>query len=299
MENALSHRYLVTSDLSDRSLLAFKRALYFSKLNDGAVDILHVAEGDQPDKVPEVILENAKHEISKVVTEFDSNNYVDNIIIRAGEPHILINQCAAALESKLIVMGAHKKNLVLDMFRGTTAERLMRDARIPVLVRNQRMSGDYASAVFCVVEGDASQIMINAAMDLNILHDADINVIHACEFVASRDQPAIVDDSKSDEKQKSNMVADRATKIYGMINETRLNRVDLKILVEAATPINLIQRAVSEFQADILIVGTKSTVGLERFFLGSVAKEVLRQIDCDILIVPSRREGAGGGEWKT
>jgi universal stress protein E len=295
----LNNRYLVATDLSDRSLLAFKRALYLAKKNAGVVDVFHAIEVDQQGKSAENARESAKNSIEKMISDSDARDIVDNVVIKSGEPHILINEFAGACKSKLIIIGAHKKNMLLDMFRGSTIERLLRDGRAPVLICNQRQSGDYGSALFCVVDDEASRIMINAAAALNVLQEAEVNVVHACEFDPPKGDSDSNGDEKVAEKHKSNMVAERALQIYRLISNSDIRSKDAKILVEGAVPINLIQRAASEFQADICVVGTKSTVGLERFFLGSVAKEVLRQVDCDILIVPSKIEGEEGGAWKT
>jgi len=295
----LNNRYLVATDLSDRSLLAFKRAVYIAKKNAGVVDVLHAVEVDQQGKSAENIRESAKDSIEKMTSDAEARDFVDNVVIKSGEPHVLINEFAEACNSKLILMGAHKKNMLLDMFRGSTIERLLKDGRVPVLICNQRQSGDYGSALFCVVDDEASRIMINAATALNVLQDAEINVVHACEFEPPKGAPDSSGNESVAEKHKSNMVAESALKIYRLISNSDIRSADAKILVEGALPINLVQRAASEFQADICIVGTKSSVGLKRLFLGSVAKEVLRQVDSDILIVPSKSETVKGGAWKT
>lgn len=40
-------------------------------------------------------------------------------------------------------------------------------------------------------------------------------------------------------------------------------------------------------RADLLVVGTHSRTGIEKFFLGSMAEKVLRRAEIDVLVFPS------------
>jgi nucleotide-binding universal stress UspA family protein len=59
--------------------------------------------------------------------------------------------------------------------------------------------------------------------------------------------------------------------------------------VREGTPIEVIKAAVKEIGPDLLLIGTRGRSGLPRVLLGSVAEEVLKSVDVDVLAVPPAR----------
>lgn len=45
-----------------------------------------------------------------------------------------------------------------------------------------------------------------------------------------------------------------------------------------------------EFNADMIVIGTHSRTGLDRFFMGSVAEQVVRHAPIPVLVVPMKNE---------
>ncbi|MBK8009757.1 MAG: universal stress protein [Deltaproteobacteria bacterium] len=62
--------------------------------------------------------------------------------------------------------------------------------------------------------------------------------------------------------------------------------------MEAARPSRLsrivVTKAVKESGVDLLALGTHGYSGLAHTFLGSVAGDLLRDVGCDVLVVPPR-----------
>jgi K+-sensing histidine kinase KdpD len=54
------------------------------------------------------------------------------------------------------------------------------------------------------------------------------------------------------------------------------------------SPASLILSSADEEHADLIVVGTHQRKGLGRFFLGSVAEQVLLDATQDVLVVPRR-----------
>ena len=59
----------------------------------------------------------------------------------------------------------------------------------------------------------------------------------------------------------------------------------LSVVQESASPFRAINRVVKELKPDLVVIGTSRYFMLKRMLLGSVADEVLRNIDSDILVV--------------
>lgn len=58
--------------------------------------------------------------------------------------------------------------------------------------------------------------------------------------------------------------------------------------VRYGPPRTVIGKAVKRIEADLLVLGTRGHSGVAHAFLGSVAGDVLREVPCDVLVVPPR-----------
>lgn len=74
--------------------------------------------------------------------------------------------------------------------------------------------------------------------------------------------------------QASGTGLDIETKLLTVDDQYGLNGISMAV-AESAT----------EWKADLLIVGTSNRKGLDRFFLGSVAEELVKKVDCSIMLV--------------
>jgi len=52
--------------------------------------------------------------------------------------------------------------------------------------------------------------------------------------------------------------------------------------------VEAIAAAVADWEADLLVVGTANRRGLERFFIGSVAEQLVSHVSASILLVRPR-----------
>jgi nucleotide-binding universal stress UspA family protein len=64
---------------------------------------------------------------------------------------------------------------------------------------------------------------------------------------------------------------------------------DWALRVREGTPIEVIRAAVKDNRPDLLLIGTQGRSGLPRVLLGSVAEEVLKSVEVDVLAVPPVR----------
>ena len=68
-----------------------------------------------------------------------------------------------------------------------------------------------------------------------------------------------------------------------------------KAHVRYGSPRQVVQSVVRKTGSDLLVLGTRGHAGAAYAFLGSVAGDLLREVRCDVLVVPpspSRRKAA-------
>jgi nucleotide-binding universal stress UspA family protein len=59
--------------------------------------------------------------------------------------------------------------------------------------------------------------------------------------------------------------------------------------VRYGSPRIVIEKAVKKADTDLLVLGTHGHSGLMLMFIGTVAGDILRNVDCDVLVVPPRQ----------
>lgn len=58
--------------------------------------------------------------------------------------------------------------------------------------------------------------------------------------------------------------------------------------IRPGRPRLVIEHAVKKADTDLLVLGTRGFTGVAHLFLGTVAGDVLRDVACDVLVVPPR-----------
>jgi nucleotide-binding universal stress UspA family protein len=64
---------------------------------------------------------------------------------------------------------------------------------------------------------------------------------------------------------------------------------DFQTVVRYGDARSVIKQEVKKVDADLLLLGTHGHSGVANMFLGTVAGDVLREVRCDVLVVPPRR----------
>jgi nucleotide-binding universal stress UspA family protein len=111
-----------------------------------------------------------------------------SIMVVAGDPFDGILRAAAEIQADLIVMGSHRKQLLLDIFIGTTIERVIRKGSFPVLMVNHDAQRRYERVVAPVDMSDASANALRAALSTRLISDKGATLLHALDAVAVRGQ---------------------------------------------------------------------------------------------------------------
>jgi nucleotide-binding universal stress UspA family protein len=197
-----------------------------------------------------------------------------------GVPHARLSSFASEVEADLLVVGATRRGRIWREILGTTAERVLRAARVPVLVLHQPflqpvrrvlMTTDLSEFSACVHDRAVEVLEIlfsNNPPELRSMLVVDHRVALATslgtEFVEQLGRSAV--ERFLAERQPGPAVDARA----------RVGDPCEEIVVEAQA-----------WQADLLVLGTHGRKGLSRYVFGSVAAAVLRDANRNVLVIPA------------
>ena len=281
---------LVATDFSTRSHGALRRAGLLAQARDAKLTLVHVVDDDQPKDLIEIESREAERILAEQISAMAELRGVQcRPLVVAGNPFDGILRSAGSVGADLIVMGAHRKQLLRDIFVGTTVERVVRTGPYPVLMVNNEARQAYRNAVAAVDMSEPSANAIRAAKSAGVIGDERITLLHAFLPLGKRQMSlagidrAAIDEHVASERQRA------IDELVPFLAANGLGGPNVPLRVEEGEPFEVISRAVEEMRPDLLIIGTHGRAGLLKVLLGSVTEAALRDLDVDILAVPPVR----------
>jgi len=280
-------RILAATDFSTRSNRALRQAGLLAKAGGTQLDIVHVVDDDQPAQMIETERREADRVLAeqmKVMPELSDVRCEAMVVV--GDPFDGILRTAAAAKADLIVMGQHRRQLLRDIFVGTTIERVIRARSFPVLMVNNEAQQHYERILIAVDTSEPSANAILVAKQARLVNESRPTLLHAFQplakgkILAAGSARAAIDEYVASERQRARAEVTAFLAAHGFDRE----QWPLRIEVGAAGEV--LSRSVREMRADLLVMGTRGRSGLLKVLIGSVTEEALRSLDVDILAVP-------------
>ncbi len=182
----------------------------------------------------------------------------------------------------LLVIGSHRRQILRDVFVGTTAERTVRSVNCPVLMVNASPVAPYHHVMFATDLSDGARQAALRAVAIGIMAGVAISVLHVFE--------ALDTNFTMTKEQRESYIADEqaaaSRNLSEFVKSVRLEMSQQTVRLAETSTAEAILKAAKEISADLVVVGTHGRTGFAKFFLGSVAEAVLRGADRDVLAVP-------------
>jgi len=243
------------------------------------LDLVHVDTGETVSRVPPspAVLRQMVERVEPGATT--SGRVVCHALAGTADRRLL--EVAAETEADLLVLGTTRRGTLAGTLLGTTAGRVLRGARTPVLVVRQPLperplrvllTTDLSDhAAFAHARGGALARALCAA------GEAEMRSL----FV----EPPVLGEIEAARRQawlhaERELAAFLGAEVPPTSSTPRLRRGDpaAEIVAEAR-----------EWEADLIVLGTHGRRGALRLFLGSVAETVLRHSPCATLVIPPLR----------
>jgi nucleotide-binding universal stress UspA family protein len=282
-------RLLGATDLSSRSDRALRRAGVLARETGAELVLLSVVDDDQP----AVLVASERREVAMLLAEQSRSMHElqglhTRLRVEAGDPFDVIIRVADAEASDLVVMGEHRRRLLRDMFAGTTIERVLRRGGRPVLMVNSPAERPYRRILAALDLSEPSVGALRAAARFGLLARGSLTVFHAFQPPGKGN---LVLAGMPGEAIAGHVAATAEEARQEVTRFLRGLDLDLgpqlpPILLEEGPPADALRRAVQRLSPDLVVLGTRGHGALKRLILGSVAEEVLRTLECDVLAVP-------------
>jgi nucleotide-binding universal stress UspA family protein len=275
---------LVATDFSEHARRAALRAALLAREHRARrVTLLHVAPG-QP-----ALARALRRRLQDLARELKARTGV-TLAPRLAQGSVVDVIARAAGRFDLLVVGARGMHPLRDLAIGTSAERLVRKVRRPLLVVKRAPAGSYRRVLAPVdFSADAAAALGFAA---RLAPAASLAVLHAYEapYESKLRFAGLAEDTIHERRRQARAQALAA--MDRMLLALRLTGARVSRHVTHGYAPSVISRADGELGADLVAIGKHGRSLLADLLLGSVTQHALASAKGDVLVVPSTRRAA-------
>lgn len=286
-------RIVVGVDLSEPSLDAARwTARHFAP--EAEIVLVHAVELPEfPSFAPDVFLpwhkewateemERARAALADLRAELDGARVREEI--RVDRPARAIAAIAQERKADLVVVGEHGRGGGLGVRLGSTAERVVRCAQVPVLLARGMPAGAPRRILAPIDDSEVAPKVLAWAERLREAGGAELVVLHALGLELHGRLSLISSESKVREIEKRVLAEARAW-LETRLHEAGLDGAHARVEVVFGHPGSEINAAARRFASDLIVIGGRGAGGVARVLLGSVVSAVLRGAGCPVLVV--------------
>ena len=280
-------KIMVATDFSERSDRALRRATLLARQFKATMMLVHVVDDDQPRRIVDTERDEAStllRQMAATLRDVDDVACETRVIL--ASPFAGIAQAVTEAAPDLLVIGPHRRQVLRDVFVGTTAERTMRSVDCPVLMANATPAGHYRHVLQTTDLSDGSRDALLRFQALGLGEHARTSLLHIYDAPAPRlafSHSIPQDDQKGylDDEQRN-----AALELARFLSSMDLARLPQIVRYEASPAPHEILKAAGEEQADLIVMSTHGRSGLAKMLIGSVTEQVLRTAQIDVLAIP-------------
>ena len=282
---------LVATDFSERSNRAVRRAVLLAKTAQSRLVLLHAVDEDRPSRLQEIEQQAALLLLQETAARILEDEGIQaEPLVREGAPFATVTDTASEVGADLIAVGTPRRQLLQDVFIGTTAERIMRQSAVPVLMVSKEPAA-YRHMLAAVDLSEASAHAARTAVKLGLDRHMAVSLLYLFDAEATGLMIRSATPMAEIRKYQDQEAAKAGDALESFLKKTGLASVNPVVRQIDAPVAQLICATAEELKADLIVVGTQGKSGVPRLLLGSVAEGVLRTAKQDVLAVPAVRPG--------
>jgi nucleotide-binding universal stress UspA family protein len=202
-------------------------------------------------------------------------------VVRVG--NVLQELADEERQADVLVLGALGSHNLREMVLGTTADRLLRTARRPLLVVKNAPEGPYRKVLVLADLSPASGPSL--AFAARLAPQAALRVLHAVDvpFEGKLRLAGVAPEEISAWRGRATATARDA--LERMCEGTGLRQRTM-LSVQEGDVCRVFEQALEDLRPDLVVVARESRSPLSDLLLGSVTRLVLAEAPCDVLVVP-------------
>lgn len=286
---------LVPVDLTPSSDRILGRVALLPLADDARVTLLHVVPGSLGSRDQRNAERVARKALEDEVSQLRKSLRVNiDPVVKVGAAARMIAACANAVKAELIVLGRGGGRAFRDAFLGSTAERVIRQGQLPVLVVRLRPRTAYRRPALALDFDQAAHQVLGPMLRIIRSPLPPVSVIHAFDRPYSGLYSSFSEDEAEEQLAARQLEVSQALVrlLATLLARSKVRPEDARVWkthLRHGPPRDVITKAVAKTETDLLVLGTRAATRITHLLLGTVAGDVLRSVGCDVLVVPPRR----------
>jgi len=284
---------LAALDLQDGSNAVLARAAQLASAHAAWLVVLHVIDAEplshaaahmklRESGLQDQLRQQAIAAIEPLIVENGHMRRTD-VQVDFGSPHEIITHVVHERHADVLVLGPGEGRTLKDKFLGSTADRVVRTSAAPVLVVRKPSAEPYRS-VAVAVDGSpqSARALISAR---RLAPDTAFQLVHAVDIPLTFRQAMLRAGTSQAEMERYRVA--RAAKAHEELSAFQrdiLGTSELPIQVLDGEPGSALVRLSKSARVDLLALGSRGRGATLQTLLGSVARRVLGEAVCDILV---------------
>jgi nucleotide-binding universal stress UspA family protein len=280
-------RILFATDFSENASTALKWALKIAKAHDASLSILHVAHDTATmTSPPRGVQEQIAHSLNALKDLASNAGLQVTSQWRSGKPWEII--VAEARDCDLVVIGARGHTPVPQVVLGSTADRVLRTAEVPVLTVHHADARDDQMPRNVLVPTDFSvtaSLALEAVVrfcDAGATDGLEITLLHAWQPLVEYERMYATTPPPN---PPVGTVEQAKEILETLADKVRDQGIDVTPVIRQGYPAKVIEEEAEAINADLIGMGTHGHSGLARLMLGSIAERVVQHVRCPVLSV--------------
>jgi nucleotide-binding universal stress UspA family protein len=294
MSHRANHPILAATDLSAPSRHAVDRAYRLAAERNWPLHLVHAIAPGMFDDLQAMLGSDAASLDAAMTADALSRmaalngdpkharGVVADCAVLSGRPIDAIVRHADKIATALLVLGARGEGFLRQLTLGSTASRLLRKTRHPVLVVKQPPHESYRRVLVCVDFSPASLAALRLVRQ--IAPDAALVLLHAVEIPFEGKMqyanvaPGII------QQYRIQAQLEGMRKLRDLARQEALPTTETQLLALHGEAPRLILEQEQEQDCDLIVVGKRGVNMLEELLLGSTTKHVLMESQGDVLV---------------
>lgn len=288
---------LAPTDFSGPSRHAVERAARLAREHGARLHLLHVVHAGALERLrallgadaavePELILD-ANRQLEAIAADVATEQGPGvETSLRKGSVLTEVEAQAEAIGAELVVLGARGAGFVRRIALGTTAERLLRTARRPMLVVKQKAHEPYRRVLVPVDFSASSASAI--ALARRVAPGAFLTLLHAWEVPFESRMHLAGVDTKSIERYRAQARQLAHQRLHEAAAAAGLRPGQWQPCLVMQDPSLAVVEQEQEADCDLIVIGKHGAGMVADFLLGSVTKHVLAESAGDVLVSTTR-----------
>lgn len=278
-----NNNILIPVDFGEQSRIAIEQSYNIARMAQAELNLLHVVDPGSvfnlfSKKEQDDVLIRVKERMAELATEIHKTSGLrTNIIIEKGKLMDVILEQSEKLKSEFIIVGIQPTQDFVEMFMGSNANRLIREAKCPVITIKGKSHNEGCKRIVLPLDltKETRQKVAYA------VHFAKYfgSTIHAVTMSSSHDN-YFVNRLKLQLTQVSDFIQKEGVECKTQFLFTESGNSEMaKALLDYSHSI----------EADLVVIMTQQETEVIKYFIGSLAKEIIHNSDIPVMSIVPRK----------